>query len=147
MIVSPSFIFRGLPGAWMVRREIDDARMGPGSFAGTAAFALHAKDALLYEERGELALGDWRGPASRRWIYALEADKLAVRYPSTLAELHLFRFVATPGGGASAQHTHVCGADRYDARFEYRPDGAIALRYEVFGPAKSYRLSTFLQRA
>ena len=127
----------------MLRREIEDARAGAGTFLGRATFAPQADRRLVYEERGETRLGAWRGPAWRRWIYALEGDALAVRYPGTLAELHLFRF----GNGRHARHTHVCGADRYEAELAHGADGALTLLYAVIGPAKNYRLRTMLTRA
>ena len=139
-------IFKALPGAWMLCREINDMRLGTGSFAGTGAFSAEPDGTLLYEEQGKLTLGAWRGPAWRRWIYAHEGNALVVRYPGTLAELHSFVFAAEPSGGAVAHHVHVCGADRYDARFERRADGALLLAYEVTGPAKAYRLNTLLTR-
>jgi len=137
-------LFRALPGAWMLHREIDDARFGAGTFAGRATFTTHADGALRYDEHGELQLGAWRGPAWRRWIYALEGDALVIRYPGTNAALHTFRF--SPELERGARHTHFCGADRYDASLKHEPDGALALSYVVNGPAKNYRLNTFLTR-
>lgn len=140
-------IFQALPGAWTLRRAIEDTRFGAGSFTGTADFSPQPDGALLYEELGELTLGAWRGPAWRRWIYALEGDALVVRYPGTLAELHSFVFAAEPNGAVSARHVHLCGEDRYDARFERGADGSLHLAYAVTGPAKDYRLTTILTHA
>ena len=139
-------IFEALPGPWTLSREIEDGRFGAGSFTGTATFDAQPDGALLYREEGELTLGAWRGPAWRRWVYALEEDVLVVRYPGTLAELHSFAFIANSNGGASARHVHLCGADRYEARFEWRDDASFQLAYRVTGPAKDYRLNTFLTR-
>jgi hypothetical protein len=135
-------LFDALPGVWTLRREIEDERFGAGTFEGRATFATQPDGTLLYEEHGELRLGAWRGPAWRRWVYALEDDALVVRYPRTNAELHSFRF-----DDGSAQHKHICGADRYDASFRCLPDGALKLSYAVTGPAKNYRLRTLLRRA
>src|SRR5262245_23363089 len=125
----------------MLHREIDDARFGAGVFVGAATFTPHSDGRLLYEERGDLKIGGWRGPAWRNWIYALEGDALAVRYPGTLAELHLFRFAR----GKPARHTHICGADRYEAEL-VGADGSVSLLYSVSGPGKDYRLRTLLSR-
>ncbi|MBI3439468.1 MAG: hypothetical protein HY054_12610 [Proteobacteria bacterium] len=135
-------LFEALPGAWVLHREIEDARLGAGAFVGRASFAPQADGRLLYEEHGELQLGARRGPAWRRWIYALEGDALAVRYPDTLDELHLFRF----GDGRSAQHRHFCGADCYQADLSRGADDSFSLLYAVSGPAKDYRLRTVLTR-
>jgi len=141
--VSPAqSLFDALPGAWKLHREIEDSRFGAGTFTGSASFATQADGTLLYEEHGEIQLGAWRGPAWRRWIYALEGGTVMIRYPGTNAELHAFRF-----NESSAQHEHVCGADRYDASFQCLPDGALTLSYTVTGPAKSYRLRTLLTPA
>ena len=145
-------IFRTLPGVWSLRRETEDARPGAGSLTGTVVFIAQPGGALRYEEQGYLTLGAWRGRAFRRWIYALEGDALSVRYPDTWAELHCFVFAAEPSGetGAQhihAQHIHICGEDRYDARLELRPDGSLLFAYQVTGPAKDYRLHTLLTRA
>lgn len=146
MTASPAqSLFRALPGAWTLRREIEDSRFGAGTFKGRATFAAQPDGTLLYEEHGELQLGAWRGPAWRRWVYALEADVLIIRYPGTGAELHTFRFSTEPE--CSARHFHICGADRYDASLKREPDGALTLSYVVNGPAKDYRLSTRLTRA
>lgn len=143
MAASPAqALFKVLPGVWRLRREIDDTRLGAGSFDGGATFTPRVDGALLYQEHGELQLGAWRGPAWRQWVYALEGEALAVRYPGTGAELHLFQF-----DESLAHHEHICGADRYDAVFRRMPDGALSLSYAVSGPAKNYRLRTLLTRA
>jgi hypothetical protein len=139
-------IFQALPGAWSLRRGIEDACFGVGSFSGTAVFDTRADGALHYQERGELTLGAWRGAAWRHWIYTLEGEALVIRYASTLAELHSFAFAAEPNGGASARHVHFCGADRYEAHFRWRRDGSFQLAHRVTGPAKDYCLDSLLTR-
>ena len=145
VFASAQTLFDALPGVWTLHREIDDARLGAGRFEGCATFAAQADGVLLYEERGELRLGAWRGPAWRRWIYVLEGDALVIRYSDTNAELHTFRF--SPEPGCFARHTHICGADRYDATLQRLPDGALTLSYVIIGPAKDYRLNTRLTHA
>jgi hypothetical protein len=135
-------LFAALPGAWGLSREIEDTRFGAGTFEGRATFAPQPDGTLLYEEHGELQLGAWRGPAWRCWVYALEGDALVIRYPSTGAELHTFRF-----NEGSARHAHLCGADCYHASLEYLENDALKLSYAVSGPAKNYRLRTLLTRA
>ncbi len=139
-------VFQALPGVWTLLREIDDARFGAGSFVGTADFSPQPSGVIHYEERGELVLGAWRGAAWRRWIYALEGDALIVRNAVTLRALHSFTFAAEPNGGACADHVHLCGEDRYAARFEKRANGSLLLAYAVSGPAKAYRLTSVLAR-
>jgi hypothetical protein len=143
MSASPAqTVFGALPGAWTLRREIDNARFGGGMFEGRATLTAQTDGALLYEEHGELRLGAWRGPAWRRWIYALEGDALVIRYPGTNAELHAFRFEED----GSAAHVHFCDPDRYSALLQRLPGGNISLSYDVTGPAKDYRLRTLLTR-
>jgi hypothetical protein len=139
-------VFNSLPGAWTLRRDIEDERAGSGSFVGSAQFTAQVDGSLLYEEHGELTLGAWRGPAWRRWIYDCEGDALVIRYPEAHAELHRLVFEKGPDGSLSARHTHICGHDRYNAIFRRFPDGALSLAYQVTGPAKSYRLQTALTR-
>ena len=128
-------LFGRLPGAWLIARSIDDDRLGAGRFDGRATFAPQAGGALLYEERGELRIGDWRGPAYRRWLYRRHADVLEVLYPDGGALLHRFDFA----GAYSAMHTHLCGEDRYEAIFTLS-DTSFTIGYTVDGPAKRYRL-------
>lgn len=127
----------------MLHREIEDARLGAGTLDGGASFTPQPDGRLLYEERGDLQFSVWRGPAWRRWIYALEGNAVAIRYPETLAELHIFPFAV----GKAARHTHVCGADRYHAELARGADGSLSLAYSVKGPAKDYQLRTLLMRA
>lgn len=141
MAASPAqSLFDALPGIWTLRREIEDARFGAGTFGGRATFATQPDGTLHYEEHGELRLGAWRGPAWRRWVYALEGDTLMIRYPGTGVELHAFRL----GEGGVATHVHVCNPDRYNAELKRLPGGEISLAYDVTGPAKDYRLRTML---
>jgi hypothetical protein len=143
LAASPTLsLFLALPGAWSLRRKIEDTRLGAGAFDGRATFAMQSDGTLLYEERGVIQLGAWRGPAGRSWIYALEDDALAIRYPGTLAELHCFRIE----DGRPASHVHTCGPDRYEAELARIADGSLSLRYTVRGPAKDYRLRTLLTR-
>ena len=135
-------LFAALPGAWTLRREIDDARFGAGTFEGRAAFSSQPNGTLLYEEHGEHRLGAWRGPAWRQWAYALEGNTLVIRYPGTNAELHTFRFAED----GSAAHVHFCDPDRYSALLRRLPSGDVSLGYDVIGPAKDYRLRTLLTR-
>jgi len=143
MAASPAqSLFEALPGAWTLRREIEDTRFGAGTFEGRATFAPQPDGTLLYEEHGELQLGAWRGPAWRRWVYSLEGDALVIRYPGTGAELHAFRL----NRDGAATHVHVCDPDRYSAALQRLSGGEISLAYNVTGPAKNYRLRTVLSR-
>lgn len=131
-------LFAKLPGAWSVKRTITDSRMGEGRFQGRALFTPQADAALIYAECGELVMSGWRGPAYRRWLYRLEPAALSILYPDGETLLHRFAF----GGGARcAEHTHLCGEDRYSAQIALT--GAdFTLSYTVNGPRKRYVLNT-----
>jgi len=131
--------FARLPGAWTVTRTIDDSRLGTGRFTGQAVFAPNGDGALLYAENGELTLGDWKGPAYRRWLYTRQDNALCIYYPDGSVLLHRFPFAAD---SAHAMHTHFCAADRYEAEIQLLGGGRYALNYAVYGPSKEYMVRT-----
>ncbi len=143
MAASLQRLFASLPGAWSVARTIADERMGAGRFEGRALFKPQTETTLLYEETGELAIGAWRGPAYRQWLYVCSPTVLAIFYPDGESLLHRFEFAT---GQSRAEHTHLCGEDRYCAQLSLTGESEFALRYAVEGPSKRYTLHTAYAR-
>lgn len=139
MVTRLDSLFCSLAGAWSVSRTITDHRMGSGHFDGHAVFTRQGDSALICDERGELVIGGWRGPAFRRWLYVREESRLSILYPDGETLLHSFDFDADT---TCAEHTHLCGKDQYRAGLVLTADGGFTLSYSVDGPSKRYALRT-----
>ncbi|HVV33856.1 MAG TPA: DUF6314 family protein [Vitreimonas sp.] len=142
MAASLHHLFDRLPGAWSVARTIADERIGAGRFEGQALFRPQTETSLLYKETGELVIGAWRGPAYRQWLYVSSSAALSIFYPDGKTLLHRFEL----GAGESAEHTHLCGEDRYAAQLSSTGESGFALSYRVDGPSKRYALHTAYTR-
>ncbi|MCA1776146.1 MAG: DUF6314 family protein [Loktanella sp.] len=122
-------------GDWDLTRRIDDALTGQqGRFTGTATFTQQA-DGMDYRETGTLRLGG--SPpmtAVRRYVWADSGDAIAVFFDDG-APFHSF---AKDGDGVGTPH--LCGADLYRVRYDFRDWPVWQARWDVKGPRKSYCL-------
>jgi Family of unknown function (DUF6314) len=145
-----------LRGSWRIERRLADHRSGSaGWFRGTARFEPPAADnskrpaaapgsdlaALIYDETGELAFGEHRGPASRRLIYRGRADGTAEVFFAD--EREFYRLDPRPGRW---QARHWCGRDEYLVSGRVLGPGLFEERWHVTGPAKDYEIMTTLTR-
>lgn len=128
-----------LAGTWSLKRRLEDAALGAGTFAGTATFT-RGDDGLTWEERGRLRLGHYDGPARRVLRVVAEAGGWAVRFEDD----RFFHSLDLRTGRCDV--VHPCGADAYAG--EYRVLGADALhvRWRVRGQAKDQLIDSRYRR-
>jgi hypothetical protein len=129
-----------LLGTWRVSRELHDAAMGAGAFAGEATFAREG-DAIRWDEAGRLRLGGYDGPAQRTLRIVPEDGAWAVRF----ADGRPFHRLDLRGGRCALEHP--CGEDRYTGEFTLRGPDAFEIAWRVDGPAKAQRLTGRYERA
>ena len=130
-------------GAWRVARLIADRRADRcGRFIGTAYFTA-AKDGLVYEEKGGLRFGDWRGPAWQAYAYDFEQSA-----PSavTVRFLDGRLFHAFDLATGHAEVAHACGDDRYSGEITALGSDAFETRWEILGPRKEQTIRTRYRR-
>jgi hypothetical protein len=128
-----------LPGRWRVERTLHDARLGDGTFTGTAAFAVD-EGGLDWLEAGRLALGGYEGPARRRLRVAREDDGWMVRFDDGRP---FHPLVLQRGGCAVA---HPCGEDSYAGEYVVLGPDAFDVAWSVRGPAKDQRITSRYRR-
>lgn len=132
-----------LAGAWRLTRLIEDRRADRrGRFAGTAYFTA-AEEGFVYEEKGEMRFGDWRGPAWQ--AYAYEFDPSA---PSSVKVRFLDGrlFHAFDLATGHAEFAHACAADRYVGEITAIGADAFETCWNVRGPRKDQTIRTRYRR-
>lgn len=167
--VAPA-VFRGLQGAWQIKRRIASRTSTPGgTFSGTAHFhprtptgSAYAAE-YLYIEEGTFVMDTGLSfPASRRYIYryneatdkitswfAAEDNKSVRALFNTWESWH----PSTKGldGGWRAKGSHWCDPDTYKNDCEFRFNGArldtFGITYEAKGPNKDYSHESWYVRA
>ncbi|MGI8306531.1 DUF6314 family protein [Saccharopolyspora hattusasensis] len=128
-------------GRWELDRKIvDSAGAGLAVFTGVADFTPD-DDALVYQERGTLVMGEHRGPATR-------VLRFRVRGPG-LADVHFhhggfFHDLDLRDGRWSVRHP--CRDDRYLGEFVIHGPDVWWQVWTVAGPAKSYTSTTAFRR-
>lgn len=127
-----------LPGRWQVERELRDGERR-GRFSGEATFALDG-DEIVWDEQGEIGLGDHVGPARRRLRLVRGSGAWEVRFDDGRP----FHRLDLSAGRWSAGHD--CRADRYDGAFEVLSDDAFDVIWDVHGPAKDQRIVSRYRR-
>ena len=131
-----------LTGSWRIFRRIDDRLCGTtGRLSGAATF-VSAPVGLLYEERGRLALGAYRGEADRSYTFVLTGPWTAeVRF----ADGRLFHLLDLSNGFAAVSHD--CVPDRYDGLYRVDTPDRWTQAWCINGPRKQARLVTVYSRA
>ena len=101
-----------------------------------------------YREQGKLSLAGGQSlDAERHYILTEEIDGFAVLFAETPPRLfHRITLEETASGLAGAG-SHLCGADRYDSRYEFRADGSFIIAHTILGPRKAYAMETRYVRA
>ncbi len=120
---------------------------GQGRIKGKVIFSPTPDGCLEYGEKGLFYMD--RGAVletERKYIYALERDKIAIHYadPERHDEV-LHELVFTDAG--TAHHTHLCGSDRYALDFLVRSRQEIEMIYRVCGEKKDYTMTSRLVKA
>jgi hypothetical protein len=139
-----------LLGHWRLDRSIDDHKSGTrGSFHGTAVVVAvspgrgpDADGRASYRETGELRLGGYSGPASRRLEYAARPDGAGVLV--SFADGRPFIDLDLRDG--TSHGVHQCRDDRYELTTTVRSQGVVEERWQVRGPDKDYDAVTTLTR-
>ncbi|MFI9639083.1 DUF6314 family protein [Micromonospora sp. NPDC051925] len=133
---------RFLPGEWRVHRTIFDHRAHQdGVFTGRAVFSPGPPGELWYAEQGEVAIGTYRGPASRRLIYR---DRGGPAMDVHFADGRPFYRLDLRDGQWSA--SHLCNADTYRVAGRLLHADAFTEQWHVEGPTKEYDLDTTYTR-
>jgi len=160
-------IFRSLQGDWSLQRSLISsiATYPSGTFRGNAKFFPRAPieaeyDAeYLYFEEGDFETENGlKFRANRRYVHRyneakdslsvwfVKADNKTVDY--LFHELEILP--AEGGSGWRARAHHLCIADTYDVKYEFRFRGVSieewTLAYSVKGPQKDYRIESVYRR-
>ena len=138
-----------LLGSWRVARIIDDRReRREVTFDGTATIAELPSSAASpsqrmarFEESGDVALDNYRGPSRRSLLYVQRAGE-----PTRIdfADGRPFADIDLADGYWAT--THQCGLDLYQIAFTIIADEVLSERWQVSGPAKDYVAVTTLTR-
>lgn len=130
-------------GAWRLERDIVDLRGSvEGRFRGRALFT-PGPDGLVYEEAGDLILGDARPvEATRRLLWrACARGGIAVFF----ADGRPFHRIAADR--LMPEDIHVCAPDIYHVEYDFRTWPEWGAAWRVVGPRKDYRLASRYTRA
>ena len=128
-------------GEWQVGRVITD-RLGlsSGVFQGIARLEPRP-GGLGYAEEGVLRLGSGAVlRAGRSYLWDFEAGVVRVRFDDGRA----FHDFVPEGQGAGTDH--LCGADLYRVRYDFRAFPVWTAAWEVRGPRKDHALVTTYRR-
>lgn len=133
---------RFLLGAWQLTRlGWDGVLRRTMRLRGTALFSACAAG-LLFEERGTLALGTYRGEAIQRYVFRLRtAGRVAVCFENGT----LFHCLDLTKGVALVRHD--CAADRYEGRYHVLGPNCWVLSWRVTGPRKRQLITSRFIRA
>jgi hypothetical protein len=160
-------IFRSLQGDWTLQRSLISsiATYPSGTFRGSAKFFPRAPTApeydaeYLYFEEGDFETENGlKFRANRRYthryneasdalsVWFVKADNKTVDY--LFHELEILP--PENGGGWRARAHHLCIADTYGVKYEFRFRGVSieewTLAYSVKGPQKDYRIESVYRR-
>lgn len=122
-------------GRWTLHRTITDRRGGPdGRFDGVAELRPDA-EGLLYEETGQLHLGQ-AAPfhATRRYLWRADAGGVLVSFEDGRP----FHRIAL--GRAQARDSHDCPPDIYRVSYDFSRWPHWLACWDVTGPRKDYRM-------
>ncbi|MBA8824639.1 hypothetical protein FHX42_001986 [Saccharopolyspora lacisalsi] len=131
-----------LGGHWRLDRGIrDGAGAELGTFAGTAEVTVEGS-VLVYDERGTLDVGTYRGPAHRRLRYRITGPGLAEVY---FDYGDFFHDLDLREGWWRTRHP--CREDLYRGEFHVHGRHEWEQAWTVAGPTKNYAMTTRLRRA
>ena len=140
----PTGFLASLTGQWVLDRTVDDGT----TMAGEATILRREDSAFDYCEQGKLTLP--RGhtlDAERRYVFTEEDRGFAVLFAGTPPRLFHRVALRCDGWNLIGGATHVCGADRYDSRYEFHAGGGFSIEHRATGPRKRYAMVTRYRRA
>jgi hypothetical protein len=126
-----------LRGCWrLTRRFVDAASTATGRMDGAACFE-PAPWGLNYVEQGILAMGDYRGEATRRYRFtACEGSRADILFDDG-APFHALDLAT-----GRAEIVHHCGDDLYEGRYAVLSADQWTLDWRITGPRKALAIST-----
>lgn len=130
-------------GSWQLSRRITDNFADQrGSLAGQADLRVAGAAGLTYDEEGLFQFGQ-ASPikATRRYHWTFGAGLVTVTFADG-APFHDFR----PDGFTYGTE-HLCAADLYTVRYDFRAWPKWMVRWDVKGPKKDYIMMTHYSRA
>jgi hypothetical protein len=131
-----------LEGAWCIKREIRDRRLGiDGSLSGSAVF-LPIDGGLRYREEGTLTFGDYEGESSRELTFrtTVSPDRMAVFFPDNR---HFYDLDMTC---MAASAVHHCPPDIYEVETEIGDTSYWTQTWQIAGPRKNLVIRTEFSR-
>jgi hypothetical protein len=135
----PADLAAWLGGHWTVQRTINGDTPSPapgGHFTGDVQFTVAADGVITWDERGQLTLGAYTGPAWRTLTIHPASGRWEVRFDDGRP----FHDLDLRTGTWTAEH--LCGADVYRGRFATHPGetGAgpdrFTVTWHVTGPGR-----------
>jgi len=138
-----------LLGSWVVERSIDDHRNASGgTFVGVSQLSPDPSlmtggvvERAIYDEQGELQLGDHVGSARRRLEYRRKDDGSV-----SLFFLDGRHFVDLNLSSGTCEDTHFCAPDTYRIKIVAGSMCSFEEHWHVVGPHKDYEAITTYTR-
>ncbi len=135
-------IARFLLGDWQVTRlGWDGVAARTMRLRGTARFSTCAVG-LLFEERGMIAVGAYRGEAARRTLFQIESASVAA---VCFEDGRPFHRLDLETGLARVQHD--CPPDWYEGRYRVLAPTCWLLSWRVIGPRKDQVIASRFSRS
>jgi hypothetical protein len=131
-----------LLGTWDVVRDLHDADLGAGRFAGQARFTRAGGDAIAWHEEGRMRIGGYDGPARRELAIVPGHD---AGWEVRFADGRPFHRLDLSADACAVEHP--CGDDRYTGEFTVRGPDAFDVCWRVSGPRKAQALTGRYVRA
>lgn len=129
-------------GEWTIERSIDDRHSAQvGAFQGRAMFASSGRSELIYQETGQMRLG--QGPrmtATRSYRWGFEGNTVFVSFE----DARPFHSFIPEGIGAGTDHP--CGDDYYRVAYDFERWPVWSAVWTVVGPRKDYTSTTHYRR-
>lgn len=130
-------------GRWQITRQITDRRGGaPGRFTGAALLHADGTGGWIWEESGQLRLGEGAPlTATRRYLW----QETGARITLLFEDGRYFHSFDPNAARATAQHD--CPPDLYDVTYDFSSWPVWRSHWEVRGPRKDYRMDSWHRRS
>lgn len=123
---------RDFRGAWLLTREIGDARAGQRARLDGRAVLAEGAGGLVYAEKGRLLLpGQPPLTATRRYLWRAAGARIEIFFEDG-------RFFHAIAPGPAPEAVHHCPPDRYSVAYDFAAWPRWSSRWHVAGPRKDY---------
>lgn len=140
---APAEVFAQLAGHWMLDRCADGRLL----MAGQASFGANDDGGLTYHEQGQVRLASGASfAAERSYLFQQRPTGFAVFFVEQPPRLFHEVALTQAGDVLAGDARHLCKADLYLSRYQFRADGRFSVRHDVSGPRKDYVLETTYRR-